>query len=52
VDGTVANRDSTSLRVNKGWSWFFVFPLMNELALLLLFSIYALFHGVFNLIRS
>lgn len=47
VDATVANRDSTSLRVKTGWSWFLVFPLMNELVFLLLFNLYRLSSTVF-----
>lgn len=38
-EGTGVNKASRSLSVRRGWSWFFVFPLMNELVFLLLFSL-------------
>lgn len=37
--GDTANRDSTSFRVKIGRSWFFLFPLIIELAFLLLFNL-------------
>ena len=42
VNGALDSKDSTSFRVKTGWSWFFVFPLMNEWLLLLLFNLYML----------
>lgn len=47
VSCTVVNRDSTSLSVNAGWSWFLVFPLVNESVFLLLFSLFMLSSTVF-----
>lgn len=40
--GATLNKDSTSLSVKMGWSWFFLFPLTNEPIFLLLFSLYML----------
>lgn len=41
-DGTVENKASMSFSVNKGWSWFFVLPLMKAVLFLLLLSLYML----------
>lgn len=38
-DALDANRDSTSLSVKNGWSWFLAFPVMKEEFSLLLFSL-------------
>ena len=38
-EGTGVNKASRSLSVKRGWSRFFVFPLMNEFVFLLLFSL-------------
>lgn len=42
VEEATVNKDSTSLTVKTGWSWFFLFPLRNEPVFLLLFSLYKL----------
>lgn len=42
VRGALDSKASTSFRVKTGWSWFLVFPLINEWLLLLLFNLYRL----------
>lgn len=47
LEGATLNRDSKSLRVNTGWSIFFLFALMYDELVLLLFNLYMLSSTVF-----